>query len=1021
MTTILDFLPYYPSFEDDEQIYSKKEFNELKLSKNETKPTNQMYQKHQELLSKILSSYTLYDKLLLFHSPGTGKTGVAFATSERILSEKFGINKVFVLTMSNDVLVNLKSQLVNTYGKDKYIPKEREGEKTKKKITEKLLIASGYNFMTFHTFAKEIKQSRDKKEEESLLNKYSNSVFILDEIHNIKQKIDKKEENDMTLKKYNDIKFLLRNVKNSKILLMTGTPMRDSPDEIIDILNLIVDKPIEGFKLTDDSLYREGEYNTLTLNTDNENIKKFLKSSKGFISYLKEDFESTIKKEFIGEKLHSDSNFIITRCDIVNEQKQMYLKIYNERKIEDQGDGQNPSLSPQERQCALGCFKTKKGEVLVGKDGFARCIEETFISGEITYKFKNDINLPSTLEGLKNLSMKYYKVLKCIKDNPKQCHFVFSELLNGSGIIFFSLLLNKYLGYNRQTMTGSIETKAKRYILLSGETSIENKKLLIKEFNEAKNCEGEYVQVILGTDVVKEGLNFFHIQHIHILTGWWNFSKIEQVIARGVRYASHDYLKAKILQKTPFKKWFTSSKYANDEEISSIINKPQNLSDTLKNKLKKVYNEYENDIIKIKANIYLYTCYIIQENNNISIDYKMYRFAEEKDRKIKAVEHLLKQCAIDCELFKERNKRHPELDFTRNCEFQMCDYDCIPDLNLTSIDYTTYNLYYYNRFELITIIKKLFKLYFYIRLESLQKMFMGNTLYDILYVMSALINEKIVIENRFGIHCHIQQENDIFFLVYITDVESTQKLSVYYNENVYNEPNIPLLTQDSIIQDLEQSEDDDNRKRLFQSQNLDKETKFELLTKAIQGTLTPYSLQEFIKRYLRYKYFDISINGINYYVVTLNIGKDKDINNMFFLKGNEWVKCNEDDIGKQILKLYEDRELEIKTKANTFNLGYYGLIDYDNDKDIFKLKKIQDEETNISKQIKGQVCTTMKGETLTKEIEKIEKIEDKENIKIYLEEYKKGKKTKRKMCEFIRKVYEELDVIFYETYNNLTK
>ena len=100
MTTILDFLPYYPSFEDDEQIYSKKEFNELKLSKNETKPTNQMYQKHQELLSKILSSYTLYDKLLLFHSPGTGKTGVAFATSERILSEKFGINKVFVLTMS---------------------------------------------------------------------------------------------------------------------------------------------------------------------------------------------------------------------------------------------------------------------------------------------------------------------------------------------------------------------------------------------------------------------------------------------------------------------------------------------------------------------------------------------------------------------------------------------------------------------------------------------------------------------------------------------------------------------------------------------------------------------------------------------------------------------------------------------------------------------------------------------------------------------------------------------------------
>ena len=118
-TTILDFLPYYPTFEeDDEQIYSKKEFNELKLSRHELKPKNKVYQKHQELLSKILSSYTLYDKLLLFHGMGTGKTGVAFATSERILAENFGINKVFVLTMSNDVLDLLKGQLVNTYGKD---------------------------------------------------------------------------------------------------------------------------------------------------------------------------------------------------------------------------------------------------------------------------------------------------------------------------------------------------------------------------------------------------------------------------------------------------------------------------------------------------------------------------------------------------------------------------------------------------------------------------------------------------------------------------------------------------------------------------------------------------------------------------------------------------------------------------------------------------------------------------------------------------------------------------------------
>ena len=100
-TTILDFLPHYPSFEEEDTIYSKKEFNDLKLSRNDELPKNKMYQKHQELLSKILSSYTLYDKILLFHEMGTGKGGVAFATSERILSEKFGINKVFQFAMES--------------------------------------------------------------------------------------------------------------------------------------------------------------------------------------------------------------------------------------------------------------------------------------------------------------------------------------------------------------------------------------------------------------------------------------------------------------------------------------------------------------------------------------------------------------------------------------------------------------------------------------------------------------------------------------------------------------------------------------------------------------------------------------------------------------------------------------------------------------------------------------------------------------------------------------------------------
>ena len=98
------------------------------------------------------------------------------------------------------------------------------------------------------------------------------------------------------------------------------------------------------------------------------------------------------------------------------------------------------------------------------------------------------------------------------------------------------------------------------------------KKKLIGEYNLPQNCNGEYVNVILGTDVVKEGLNFHHIQKIHILTPHWNFSKTEQIIGRGIRYRSHDSLKYNLIQKNSFKSWFNSSSYKDNQTILDIVN-----------------------------------------------------------------------------------------------------------------------------------------------------------------------------------------------------------------------------------------------------------------------------------------------------------------------------------------------------------------------------------------------------------------------------------------------------------------
>ena len=456
----------------------------------------------------------------------------------------------------------------------------------------------------------------------------------------------------------------------------------------------------------------------------------------------------------------------------------------------------------------------------------------------------------------------------------------------------------------------------------------------------------------------------------------------------------------------------TFPEYGFKEDYIKLLQNKKEIIDIFE----EIYDLYEKEVINIKVSIYLYACPVIENEENISIDYKMYNIAEQKDRKIKAVEHLLKQGAIDCELFKERNlRRHENLDFSRDCEFNECSYECNnSNLQLSDIDYTTYNLYY-NSYQLTTIIKQLFKRYFFVRLESLKKMFMGNRLYDILIVMNKLITQKTIIKNKYNIHCHIQQENDVFFLVYVEDTIPTQKLSYYYNENIHNQPQISLIDKRNIIQQLNDTDDNDYKKILLE--NLDVQERFELLQNAIQRKLD-ISLQNFLLEYFIGKFFKIRVFENDYFVITM-IGKT----DLYFLKDNVWINCKEDDIGKEIINLYSLKENEKKERAKSLGLSYYGLIEYDNDKGLFKLKKIQSTtqiNVKLSKEPRGIVCSSLQRKPLSDIIESLYLIND---IKPMIDEYKEKNKikssSKSDTCKLIKESFKKLGVIFYETYNDL--
>ncbi len=298
MTNILDFLPNYPNIEDKnffQEIYNKGEFYDLKLEKEYKVTDDFNFLDHQIFISRILSSFTLYNSMLLFHSMGTGKSGVAFAASEKILKDNFGINKVYVLTNSRDVLNNLKNELLFKFTKGKYIPDDYNiltSRRQKTIVENNVLKINNYNFQQFHYISKEIMRLKKTKQGiEKLKEKYSNSFFILDEIHNIKDRL----KDETNINKYGEIKELFELIENKKILLMSGTPMKDQANEITSILNLIlpIEKQFKGDGKLNQFSYFDKKY--MNNNKLENNVSEFNEKIKGKISYLKNVSNLNIK------------------------------------------------------------------------------------------------------------------------------------------------------------------------------------------------------------------------------------------------------------------------------------------------------------------------------------------------------------------------------------------------------------------------------------------------------------------------------------------------------------------------------------------------------------------------------------------------------------------------------------------------------------------------------------------------------------------------------------------------------
>ena len=144
-----------------------------------------------------------------------------------------------------------------------------------------------------------------------------------------------------------------------------------------------------------------------------------------------------------------------------------------------------------------------------------------------------------------------------------------------------------------------------------------------RTFNSFKNKDGSLLKVILGTRSIMEGVSFKNVKQVHITEPWWNEARIEQILARAVRFCSHSQL--------PFEEQYTD-----------------------------VYKHYSilPDIPNIEIQEFLMGKFNNQnykEFDTLSIEEKMNKTSLKKLQINLQFENVLKESAYDCQLNKYGN------------------------------------------------------------------------------------------------------------------------------------------------------------------------------------------------------------------------------------------------------------------------------------------------------------------------------------------------------------------------------
>lgn len=366
----------------------------------------------------------------------------------------------------------------------------------------------------------------------------------------------------------------------------------------------------------------------------------------------------------------------------------------------------------------------------------------------------------STIDGVRKCSCKYASICNRLKNNPAKtyCYTYFVK----SGAIMLGLSIRYSLGYEQydgsiRAFTGRANERIidlvpiSRYAIISGITSNSKMKNILELYNCDENRHGQYLRVIILTEVAKEGISLDSVIDIDLIESDWIPASDYQAYSRGIRTISHNGII--------------------DERVTMYMNQGMTFEEALEN-AKITVNIYRHSAIssysRIKDNIHdleIVTSdnssyYVPSDDSNNHI----YLRSELKDiinhRKLR----MLKIISIDAQIHKNRNIRSTDIDYTVESDYLVSHYSAYKE-NKLPIDDSNY-LIEYNRDnveEVIIRLKDIYRTHDHLHINELSHL-SGTNYYTMLVAIREMINNRERIMNRYGFYTYIRQDGNYYYL-----------------------------------------------------------------------------------------------------------------------------------------------------------------------------------------------------------------------------------------------------------------